>query len=520
MKNSLLKGAAGLTLSLLLGACDESTIFVDLPPSEFISQHSTQLCGAGARPSPSSACTDFEGFLTAYPEAANPDDENGLSSVGLARFIEVCHLRTLEDLLARLPLPLRQNYVFMRASSSRQASTPTLPRAILYSSGGTFALTFGGNNELPAGTDLEIMEWNEATARFSLAFLSFAQGAPAGSATPTAGSPDERCRDAAAPVLPVTLTREPRQCVGCHGPVEHTRPLWAMYNLWHGAYGSVSDGFNDYIQVGSREAREYAEFLRTQRFQGRYAYLPAPLPLDQQRPLEAEAPGDIIPVFNANVDLEQSAQPVSFLLDALLPQNAKRVTARLLESADQTPWVPFIAAMARNNCLNPCDGMEHIPSCAGSIGTGYAQIFKPVSDFLPPIEAAQYISRVRTWIEQLEARGHEQSLERFAAILPDNPVWESYPRTYLTLFEPDPDLTAVQVVTAPYFALAETLGTDFTYWSMEPNLMGDYNLLPRRDTVGRLATGVRLYLNRHAPELLDMDCAELAAASRAAFGGP
>lgn len=91
--------------------------------------------------------------------------------VGMLR----CTQRSIDQVIAALPADYSQFYTFMYQSRSLQAdyTTPQSPRAIVYGPEAKLILTF---TQAAKGTDadaLELMSWDERTARFTLRELKF-----------------------------------------------------------------------------------------------------------------------------------------------------------------------------------------------------------------------------------------------------------------------------------------------------------------------------------------------------------
>ena len=488
--------------------------YVELPPTNFTPDRATALCSAGQNPAPAQSCQDFESFILAYPEAASRQGE-GLSVAGLVQFIEVCQLTTQEQVIERLPLRFRQSYVFMPESRSRQESTPDQPRAILYGSDAKFVLTFTGNNALHAGTDLELIEWNDETARFTPSYLSFTG---ATGSTPPDGPMNERCGAQGHP-LPVTITHESSRCLGCHeSSMENFHPIWAGYNVWLGAYGSISDGNADFMHSGQSEAHDYAHFISGPRHEGRYAALPTPaLPED---PLTIATAAGVTPYLsvprNADPDPDKAGLPTSRLLKHYNELNPLRIGARIAEA--NGPYAAFVVALG-NQCVDTCDALQvqHEP-CGGNYGDLFALTRLSLDEFFPPIQAAEFRSRQGSWFSEIGATGRAENAERFTYLEGVNEGWLILPQLDVRLFEDTaPYQRMMQFELSPLYAVGEALDLPVQTWSLDPQGLGTYNLASSRGlAISFLVRVAEAVLDRN-PHLRGMSCRELADFSRSGF---
>jgi hypothetical protein len=103
----------------------------------------------------------------------------------VVRLVKESHATSVDDAVAALPESLRTSRLLLGKSESAQPATEGEPRVIPFDSAG-LVLTFAG------GSTLELMEFDKAKARFSLAEVSFDGESP-------------------------RVDRAPSSCADCHG---------------------------------------------------------------------------------------------------------------------------------------------------------------------------------------------------------------------------------------------------------------------------------------------------------------
>jgi hypothetical protein len=164
----------------------------------------------------------------------------------LEKIIQTKQITTIDELLPQLPEEYRRYYTFLYFSRSLQQKyvTPAEPRVILYGPEADFVMAFTNRDDA-----LETLEFDPATSRFTFRSLDFTLGKP----------------------LDPPPVENPPLCLSCHG--QDPRPNWDGYNMWPGAFGSMSRGGCDAIVAGTREFKDYTDFLAGKRTQDRYRHL-------------------------------------------------------------------------------------------------------------------------------------------------------------------------------------------------------------------------------------------------------
>lgn len=120
---------------------------------------------------------------------------------------------TREEVLRALPQEMKDNFILIRDSHSRQRGTPELPRVIHFTKSTDLVVSSSGHSSQQdrAANDLEVMEFDRANARWRFATISFGTG------------------KLEAPKYNL------RMCIGCHG--DNPRPIWGPYHSWNESYG-------------------------------------------------------------------------------------------------------------------------------------------------------------------------------------------------------------------------------------------------------------------------------------------
>ncbi|MBI3558531.1 MAG: hypothetical protein HY074_19860, partial [Deltaproteobacteria bacterium] len=135
--------------------------------------------------------------------------------------------------LACLPESYKKNFALMRDSNSMQSSNPKEPRVILYGKDGRTMIAF--NNDKPG--NMEIIQYSGTPPKFSPREIVFS---PSG---------------------PPSYHGKPESCVGCHGSGDKFRPVWDSYDIWPGAFGSLSANGRD--MMPDTECAQYEAFTKS-----------------------------------------------------------------------------------------------------------------------------------------------------------------------------------------------------------------------------------------------------------------
>jgi hypothetical protein len=180
-------------------------------------------------------------LIASLASGALAGGEEPLSFEWLKKLIADNQVKSIEDLLPKLPAELRSNFVLMYESRSLQAATPAQPRIILSSKDGKFVLTVAGKADGANSQLVEVMAYNPETRKFGFNSVTFEGGAGA------------------------RFEENPAKCKGCHSAALH--PNWDTYPRWPGAYGS------EHFTPNDRELANYRKFLAESADKGRYKAL-------------------------------------------------------------------------------------------------------------------------------------------------------------------------------------------------------------------------------------------------------
>lgn len=184
----------------------------------------------------------------------------------------------LAKLRARHP-DFLANYTLAYRSLSLHGSSYQRPRAIVFGTTGKLVLTFNGGAGQRAGSNIEIMSFDE-TAGFSFREIQFKREQGAESVVKDSevefDSPQLRISKA-----------NPAVCLQCHGE-KTPLPIWEPYFNWPGMYGSNDDslwsdpehsiGRDLKLKDGARdlEAEGFKAYLSQRAPHPRYRHLPYP----------------------------------------------------------------------------------------------------------------------------------------------------------------------------------------------------------------------------------------------------
>ncbi|NBX75289.1 MAG: hypothetical protein EBQ92_01895 [Proteobacteria bacterium] len=213
-------------------------------------------------------------------------------------------VKTVEELLEKLPEAYRTFFVLQYDSHSNHSSNATHPRVIFFGPDAKLLLAFSG---LPSDSfyeTAEMIEYEPTTASYSFYSIHFQTQEPA------------------------QVEINPQDCYRCHGA--DPKPNWEPYSLWPGAFGSL----HDRILPGTREHFSFGEFLKTYRESPRYRFLPQPFHLETQDSFGSKS----YYLWNGGVGPGSS---LSILLGFL---NRDRIAKKLVGSEGHSRYRPALTA--------------------------------------------------------------------------------------------------------------------------------------------------------------------------------
>ena len=130
---------------------------------------------------------------------------------GVYKFIKENDIRTITELLNKLPIYYRTNFSLVEVTKATGMSTLEFPRIILFGSDGSFLANVGTLKEDPKYNLLDVAELHEDTGQWEFSVFDFTGKKP-------------------------KLDRNPESCKECHGHKE-PRPVWGTNLDWPGAFG-------------------------------------------------------------------------------------------------------------------------------------------------------------------------------------------------------------------------------------------------------------------------------------------
>jgi len=273
------------------------------------------------------------GIATA--EDPGPSRGADFSYAKLEALIREHDIKTVDELLPRLPEDYRKFYLFVYESRSAQAPNTFTdsPRTILYGQNATFIMAFTKDPKaapaVEAPDNVETIQWNAETKKFEFRELVFGEGKN-----------------------PVEIPPEvnPLKCQACHG--KDPRPNWDPYNIWAGSFGSVSRLGCDTMQAGTEELRKYQEFMDGNRKRDRYAHLPTEMSTDGKCP---DDPAKEVTFRNA-----AHLDPNALFTQKVVDLNYQRLARLVMQSPRYQKLRPFLAAQS-NHCVDANTVEEYFP---------------------------------------------------------------------------------------------------------------------------------------------------------------
>ncbi|MGE3973937.1 MAG: hypothetical protein AB7F59_05355 [Bdellovibrionales bacterium] len=186
----------------------------------------------------------------AFAQRANFDTLQDIKLSEIENIIQKNKVFTVEDLLGVLPQKYLEGYTLLYGSRSLQEASLEYPRAIVTGKTARTIIAFNGHHGQRGYNEIEVIEFNEVKKKFDFAVISFS---PNASSKPT-------------------IDKNPSTCVACHR--SDSRPNWATYGFWAGAYGSQHSavfGHNPPEEVSGYkklETKGRYKFLKYQGFIG------------------------------------------------------------------------------------------------------------------------------------------------------------------------------------------------------------------------------------------------------------
>jgi hypothetical protein len=173
----------------------------------------------------------------------------------LTNLIQSQGLKSVEEVLPRLPIEMRTNYTLMYFSRSLQSATSDFPRAILFGENGKLTCAFNGDPSQYGYDSMECFQFRSEERRFDFRQIQF----------PTSQNGLDKVQFS----LPNQTVDRSVSCLVCHS--KDPRPNWDNYNFWPAAYGEHEDnlGLNEGLYqkyIGHRDDHPRYKWLIQEKF--------------------------------------------------------------------------------------------------------------------------------------------------------------------------------------------------------------------------------------------------------------
>lgn len=171
---------------------------------------------------------------------------SGEKTEELARQLKAANPKGKAAVLAALPSELKENFVLVKRSRSRQRGSAELPRILHFTKNTDLVVSSSGHDATMdrAANDLEIMEFDEKTGAWIFSTIVFDDNGISG------------------------LHKNVPMCKNCHG--DRPRPIWGDYPNWPTAFGGSSTGTE---KMEGQELAEYEAFKALQPTHEGYRHL-------------------------------------------------------------------------------------------------------------------------------------------------------------------------------------------------------------------------------------------------------
>lgn len=167
---------------------------------------------------------------------------------------------------------LRENFILMHESKSRQKASYRYPRVIAFTPDARFTLAFNGDPKAEGFNELEMYEFSPEATEINPKAESFKFRRiifePAPDYPFLAHEPRE-------PEYPAYKPLNEQLCRDCHGQ-SSLRPNWESYNLWEGAFFRTDvrhQGEKYALPYQSDDHKGFDDFYTKQANKGRYKFL-------------------------------------------------------------------------------------------------------------------------------------------------------------------------------------------------------------------------------------------------------
>ena len=133
-----------------------------------------------------------------------------MSVEGIDRFIKTNNIKTINELLHKLPIDYKTNFSLIEKSQGSSKSSLEYPRVVLFGADGRVLINFGTDKQDPSYSKFNVAQLHEDTGQWEFSFFDFDGPRP-------------------------RLKRNPDSCKSCHG--QNLRPIWGTNLDWQGVFG-------------------------------------------------------------------------------------------------------------------------------------------------------------------------------------------------------------------------------------------------------------------------------------------
>ncbi|MDO3385890.1 hypothetical protein QWI17_08575 [Gilvimarinus sp. SDUM040013] len=170
-----------------------------------------------------------------------------MTIAGVNRYIQENNVRSIDELLTRLPVHYRTNFSLVEHTRATGQSSLERPRIILFGSDGMLLMNIGTKPDDPTYHKLDIAQLHKETGAWEFSVFDFTQQEP-------------------------VLTRNAESCRECHGG-KNSRPVWGTNLDWPGVFGdNIAEGPQGEA-LDDRHARAMNSIMAGEGASGRFSFL-------------------------------------------------------------------------------------------------------------------------------------------------------------------------------------------------------------------------------------------------------
>ncbi len=178
------------------------------------------------------------------PPAKKGDPEMTIN--GIMSFIQKNNIKTIVELLNKLPVHYRNNFSLVEHTKGEGQSNLRFPRIVLFGPDGTFLMNISTKPDDPKYDLLDCAELNEDNGIWEFSQFDFTEEKP-------------------------KLHRSPESCIRCHG--ERPRPVWGTNMNWPGVFGDNEAAGPNGEALSYKHVLRMREIIEGQTFSDRFDFL-------------------------------------------------------------------------------------------------------------------------------------------------------------------------------------------------------------------------------------------------------